>query len=60
MQRVSEEEKAICGDNTTAANRLEDERREIEALQLRLDHCEFRNDENKTPLHLAAKHGKME
>ena len=59
MQRVSEEE-AICRDNTTAAEKLEDERRETEALKLRLEYCDFRNDENKTALHLAAKHGKME
>ena len=58
LQRVSEEEEANCGDNTTAARKLEDER--LETLKLKLEPCVFRNDENKTALHLAAKHGKME
>ena len=33
---------------------------EKEALRLKVQHLDFRNDENKTPLHLAAMFGHME
>ena len=39
---------------------LQDEKEERENLRLKVEHLDFRNDENKTPLHLAAMHGHME
>ena len=33
---------------------------ERENMRLKVEHLDFRNDENKTPLHLAAKRGNME
>ena len=39
---------------------LEQERVEMEVLRLKVEHLDFKNDEHKTPLHLAAMSGNME
>ena len=39
---------------------LQEGKNERENLRLNVEHLDFRNDENKTPLHLAAKNGNVE
>ena len=39
---------------------LQEEINEKENMRLIMEHLDFRNDENKTPLHLAAMFGHME
>ena len=53
-------QKAIGGESPAAAERLEQELVEQEELRVKLECFEFRNDKNKTPLHLAAMSGSME
>ena len=38
---------------------LEQERAQMEVLRVKMEHLDFRNDEHKTPLHLAAMSGNM-
>ena len=47
-------QKGIGGKSPAAAERLEQELVEPEKLRVKLERFEFRNDKNKTPLHLAA------
>ena len=63
LHQLSEESEAIDESNPTAAERLqalEQKRIEMEVLRLKMEHLDFRNDEHKTPLHLAAMSGNME
>ena len=63
LHQLSEESEAIDESNPTAAERLqtlEQKRIEMEVLRLKVEHLDFRNDEHKTPLHLAAMSGNME
>ena len=39
---------------------LQEEINEKENMRLKMEHLDFRNDENKTPLHLASMFGHME
>ena len=39
---------------------LQEEKDKRETLRLNVEHLDYRNDENKTPLHLAAMYGNME
>ena len=56
-------EESTDGSDPIARERLqtlEQERDEREILRLKVEHLDFRNDENKTPLHLAAMSGNLE
>ena len=39
---------------------LQKEKNERENMRLKVEHLDFRNDENRTPLHFAAMSGNME
>ena len=53
-------QKAIKGNSPAAAERLERGLVKQEELRIKLERFDFRNDKNKTPLHLAAMSGSME
>ena len=44
---------------TARLQTLEQERTQMEVLRVKMEHLDFRNDEHKTPLHLAAMSGNM-
>ena len=56
-------EQSVDVNDPVARDRLEtlqEEKDERENMRLKVEHLDFRNDENKTPLHVAAMYGNME
>ena len=62
-QEVQKEREAINENDPGTTGRLqtlEQERVEMEVLKVKMEHLDSRNDEHKTPLHVAAMSGNME
>lgn len=63
LHQLSDEREAIYVRYPSAKEKLQtlDQKAdEMEVLKLKVEHLDFRNDKNKTPLHLAAISGHME
>ena len=62
-QEVRKERERIDENDPTATARLQtlqQEGVEMEVLSVKVQHLDFRNEEHKTPIHLAAMSGNME